>query len=62
MHYIAGKKLLALLREIKKKNNGDFFCLNCLLLIRTKNKLQAHKGVCENKDFCSVLIAFEDEF
>ena len=28
-HYLAVKKLSALLRGITSKNNGDFYCLNC---------------------------------
>ena len=59
-HYIAGKKLSTLLRGIASKNNSDFYCLNCLDSIRTKNKLESHKRVCENKDFCNVTISFED--
>ena len=36
-HYLAVKKLLALLRGITSKNNGDFYCLNFLHSFRTKN-------------------------
>ena len=49
-----------LLREITSKNNGDFYCLNCLNSFRTKNKLKSHKKVCENKDFCNVTMPSED--
>ena len=42
------------------KNNGDFCCLNCLLSFGTKNKLELHKKVCENKDFCNVIMPSED--
>ena len=59
-HYLAEKKLPALLRGIKSKNNGDFYCLNCLHSSRTKSKLEFHKKVCENKDFCDVIMPFED--
>ena len=31
-HYLAVKKLSALLRVITLKNNGDFYCLNSLVL------------------------------
>ena len=54
-HYHAVKKLSALLRGATSKNNGkndgDFYCSNCLHSFRTKNKLTSHKKVCENKDF-----------
>ena len=43
-HYLAVKKLAALLRGITSKNNGDFYCLNWLHSFRTKNKLQLRKN------------------
>ena len=52
-HYLAVKKLSALLKRITSKNNGEFYCLNCLYFFRTKNKLESHKRACENKDFCN---------
>ena len=39
-HYIAVKKLLALLRGTSSKHDGDFYCLNCLYWFRTKDKLE----------------------
>ena len=59
-HYLAVKKLSALLRTITSKNNGDFYYLNCLHSFRTKNKLDSHKKVCDNKDFCNVIMPSED--
>ena len=50
----------ALLRGILSKNNGHFYCLNCLHSFRTKNKLELHKQVYENKDFCNVIMPSED--
>ena len=41
-HYLAIKKLSALLRSITSKSNGDFYCLNCLYFFRIKNKLESH--------------------
>ena len=32
----------------------------CLHAFRTKNKLEYHKKVCENKNFCSVIMRSED--
>ena len=55
-HYVAVKKLSALLREITSKNNIDFYCLNCLHSCRTKGKLESHKKACENKDFYKIII------
>ena len=51
------KQLSALLREITSKNNGDFYCLNCHHSFRTKNTLEFHKNVCENKDFRNVIMS-----
>ena len=59
-NYLAVKKLSALLREIMSKHYGDFYCLNCLHSFRTKNILESHKKVCDNKDFCNVIMASED--
>ena len=50
LHYLAVKKISTLLRGIieSSKNNGGFYCLNCLDLnclnsFRTKSKLESHK-------------------
>ena len=53
-------KLSALLRGITSKHYGDFYCLNCLRSFRTKDKLESQKKVCENKDFCNVIMPSED--
>ena len=50
-HYLAEKKLSALLIGITSKNNGDFYCLICLHSFRTKNKLELHKRACANNIF-----------
>ena len=59
-HYLAVKKLSALLRGITSKSNYDFYCLNCLHSFRTKCKLESHKKICKNKDFCDVIMPSED--
>ena len=58
-HYLAVKRLSALLRGITSKHHGDFYCLNCFLSFATENKLELHKKVCENKDFCNIIIPSE---
>ena len=58
--YLAVKKLSALLREIASKYYGDLYCLYCLPSFRTKNKLESHKKVCENKDVCNIVMPSED--
>ena len=34
--------------------------MNCLNSFRTKNKRELRKNVCENKDFCNVIMPSED--
>ena len=58
--YLAVKKLSVLLRGITSKHYGDFFCLNCLHSFITKSKLESHKKIFENKDFCNVVMSLED--
>ena len=45
------KKLSALLRGIRSKNDGNFYCLNCLQSFARENK---------RKDFCNVAMPSED--
>ena len=59
-HYLAVKRLSALFRGITSKHYGGFYCLNCFHSFITKNKLESHKKVCENKDFSNVIIPPED--
>ena len=59
-HYLAVKEVSALLRGITSKINGDFYFLSCLHSFKTKNKLQYHKRVCENKNFCNVIMPSEE--
>ena len=53
-HYLAVKKLSALLRGITSKHDGDFYCLNCLHSYRTKDKLKEHENVCKDHDYCYI--------
>ena len=55
-HYLAVKKLSALLHEVNPKHKGDFCCLNCLHSFRTENKLKSNEEVCKNKDFCGTVM------
>ena len=50
-HYLAVKKLSALLRGIT---------LNSLILLRQKTNVNIIKNVCANKDFCNVVMSYED--
>ena len=53
-------KRSGLLRRITSKHHGDFYCLNCLSCFVTEKKLESHKNLCENKDFCNVIKPSED--
>ena len=59
-HYLAVKKLSTLLRGVTSKHNGDFYCLNCFHSYRTNEKLNKHKNVWKNHDYCYVEIPEKD--
>ena len=42
-HYLAVRRLSALLRRITSNHNGDFYRLNCLHSYRTKNMVTAEE-------------------
>ena len=58
-HYLAVTKLSALLRPTTSKHDGDFYCLNCLHSFKIENKLKSYEKVCENKDFCGIVMPSE---
>ena len=53
-HYLTVKNLPGLLRGITSNYHGDFHCLYCFRSYRTKSKLELHKKICENRDYCHV--------
>ena len=55
------QKLSPLSHGITSKSKGDFYCLNCLLSFRTKNKLESYEKVCKNKDFCGIIMPSEKD-
>ena len=59
-HYLAVKRLSALLRGITSKHRSNFYCLNCLYFFATENKRESHKKACENKVFCNVTMPSEE--
>ena len=50
----------ALLRGIKSKHKGGFYCLNCFHSYSTKNKLNKHENVFKNEDYCYVEMPKDD--
>ena len=59
-HYLAVKKLSALLKGITSKHKGDSYCLNCFHSYRTEEKVKKHKKVCEDHDYFYVEIPEKD--
>ena len=59
-HYLTVKNLSRLLRGITSIYDGDFYCLNCFHSYITKNKLEAHEKICENRDYCYVEMPTKD--
>ena len=60
-HYLVVKNLPGLLKGITPNHKQDFYCLNCFHSCRTKNKLEEHKKICENHDYCHVDMLNEDK-
>ena len=60
-HYLVVKSLLGLLKGITSNHEEDFYCLNCFHSYRTKNKLEEHKKICENHEYCHVEMPNEDK-
>ena len=53
-HYLLVKNLSGLLREVTSNHKEYFYCLNCFHSYSTENKLEAHKKICENHDYCHI--------
>ena len=60
-HYLVVKNLPGLLKGITSNHKQDFYCLNYFHLYRTKNKLEKHKKICENHEYCHVEMPNEDD-
>ena len=59
-HYLTVKNLPGLLRGITSSHKEDFYCLNCFCPYRTRNKLEVHKKICENHDYCNIEMPTKD--
>ena len=59
-HYLVVKNLSGLFKGITSYHYGDFYCLNCFHSYRTKNKLEAHKKICEKHDHCHIEMPTKD--
>ena len=56
----SNKKLSGLLKGITSNHVGDLYCLNCFCAYSTKNKLEKHKKMCENHNYCHVEMPTKD--
>lgn len=54
------KNIICLLEGIALTHDSDVYCFNCPHLFITKTRLEFHETLCENKDFCDVLMHFEN--
>ena len=59
-HYLVIKSLPGLLKGITSSHKEDFYCLNCFCAYSTKNKLEEHKKICKNHEYCHVKMPNED--
>ena len=59
-HYLTVKNLPGLLRGISSNHIEDFYCLNCFRSYRAINKLEEHKKICENHNYCNVEMPTKD--
>ena len=59
-HYLAVKKLSALLRWITSKHHCDFYCVNFLHSFGIESEPDSYRKECENRHFCNVLIPSKD--
>ena len=53
-HYLVVNNLSRLLRGITSNHHDGFYCLNCFHSYRTKSRLEPHKKICKNHDYCHV--------
>ena len=54
------KKVIGIIKRNNILKSHRDFCLNCLHSFRTRNKLESHKNIWENKSFSSVILTSED--
>ena len=59
-HYLTVKNLPRLVRGITSTHKEDLYCLNCFRSYRTRNKLEVHKKICENHNYCNIEMPTKD--
>ena len=58
LYYLIVPSLSTLLKGITSKHKGDSYCLNCFHSYPSKESLEKHMKVCEDKDYCYIEILF----
>ena len=53
-HYLTVRSFSALLKGITSKHKDDSYCLNCFHSFASKQSLQKHMKVCEDKNYCYI--------
>ena len=53
--------LSRLFRGMTSNHNGDFYCLGCFYSFRTDNALRKHERLCDNHDYCNIVMPTEDK-
>ena len=53
------KSISKLFRDISSKRNSDVYCLNCFHSFRTNKKLKNHQRLCNDHDYCNVVMPEE---
>ena len=60
-HYLVVKSLPGLLEGITSNHKEDFYCLNCFCAYTARNKLEEHKKILENHEYCHIEMPNEDD-
>lgn len=47
-HYVAIKRLSALIRGLSSRHDGDYYCRNCLYSLRTVDTMELYYDVCKD--------------
>ena len=59
-HYLVVKSLNGLLKGTTWNHKEDFYCLNCFCAYSTRNKLEEHRKICENHNYCNIEMSNEN--
>ena len=60
-HYLAMKSLFRLLYGIASNHDVDYYCMNCLYLLRTESKLKSHENVRKDRGYCHMRMPEKDD-